>query len=185
MIPLLLAWFALGFPASAAEPIAAIRAIVPFTLAQPYRHAWQAERPIVDQGLLLVLQVDPQVARPRQAGGAVLYVGAVPAERLSWAAQSELLVVVIPGAPDLATTPVYWGSETLPERVDQAWGATELAQAQAQGIDPRPAAELGQARALGGDVRRLEDQAAVYALGAELMGTWVPEAAVWGPPGGG
>ncbi len=150
---------------------------IPFTLSQPYAHSWHQERAEVDQGWLLVLEVDPADARPRQVGAPTLFVGAVPAERLSWSVQDEHLVVVAPGPLDLLETPIFWGSALLPEQVDLQVGQAEAAAAQAAGVTPTPGPVLAAARLVGGETRTLADRAALYSLAAEVITTWVPDQA--------
>lgn len=157
----------LSSAAHAASPVAEVALAWPFQVEVPFAHAWSADRPLVEQGLILVVQVDPEVARPRQGPHPVLYVGDMPAERLSWSATAPWLVVLAPGPVDLARTPVYWGDHTLPEQVDAAHGQAQLAAALAAGISPRGAS----ATAL---TLRVVDQQALIAAVAPLVQQWAP-----------
>src|SRR5262245_51176294 len=98
----------------------------PFAVDEPFVHEWRAEKPLVDAGYLLALRVDPDLARARQTYEPVLYVGAQTAERCNAPEEGGVLIVVVPStlapdgsvALDLATTPIWFGSLELPERVD-------------------------------------------------------------------
>lgn len=165
MIPLLLLHAAL-----AAEPtllddghaVRAILAVQPFRLEHPYRYDWSAEHAAVGEGQLLVLEVDPAWLLPSDTRQAVLYAGAVPVERLNTGWPDGRLVVVVPGEPDLARTPLYFGGYELPERVTTQAGAALLALAHQRGLaplpPPAPAASV-----------TLADHAAVAALGESLL----------------
>ncbi len=113
-----------------------------FVVDEPFVHEWRAEKPLVSAGYLLALKVDPDLARPRQTYEAVLYVGAQTAERCNAPEEGGVLIVIVPApldpdghvALDLATTPIWFGSLELPERVDAARIIQELAIARAAGI---------------------------------------------------
>lgn len=122
-------------PLPAALPVADVELlhVQPFTLETPAVHAYRAERPSYDAGVLLVLGVDPEVVHPRQTAEPVLYVGGQTAERLNSGANSGRLVVLVPGAFD-PTAPIFFGTPELPERVDAATVTRELDAARAAGI---------------------------------------------------
>ncbi|MCB9780814.1 MAG: hypothetical protein H6742_19755 [Alphaproteobacteria bacterium] len=159
MLPLLLT-LALSPAARAAPP--QVLVAIPFQAATPWPHAWHAEHTPVHDGVVLVLEVDPADARPRDVGGPVLYVGPVPAERISWSAQSDHLVVVAPG-PLTPETPVFWGPSTLPEDVDAAVGARAAAGQAAVGPVPLQAPW------------RVQDQTDLYRQLAPVVREWVPD----------
>lgn len=129
-----------GLPSGAVEILAA----QPFEVDEPFVHEWRAEKPLVNAGYILALEVDPELARPRQTYEAVLYVGEQTAERCNWPEEGGALVVVVPApvdadghvALDLGRTPIWFGSLELPERVDAARIAQELAIARKAGIGP-------------------------------------------------
>jgi hypothetical protein len=116
----------------------------PFAVDEPFVHEWRAEKPLVDAGYLMALEVDPELARPRQTYEPVLYVGEQTAERCNAPEQGGVLIVLVPApldargrvALDLDTAPIWFGSLELPERVDAARIARELAAARAAGIGP-------------------------------------------------
>ncbi|NOY25684.1 MAG: hypothetical protein GXP62_07400 [Oligoflexia bacterium] len=168
-LPPSLAWAGPGdetaTPAQPAMSPPALESVRPFFLGQSTIYKWSADGRPVDQGYVLVLGVDPELARPRQGPHPVLYVGDTPAERLSWSSTAPNLVVLIPGPIDLTATPVFWGDETLPERVDATHGATVLATAGAA-VKPYSASQLAAAT---GPAYHVADIAALYAAVEPLV----------------
>jgi hypothetical protein len=151
----------------------------PFTLEVPYVHEYRAERPSVSAGAVLVLSVDPELVHPRQTAEPVLYVGDQTAERLNVGHESGHLVVIVPApvdargrvALDLTTTPIFFGAPALPEQVDAATVAKELAAARARGIAP-PTAQVV-AAATQSQVR-FHDDYDVHVWAADLIEAWSP-----------
>lgn len=143
----------------------------PVRLQQAHLFQWSASSRPVQEGVVLVLGVDPAEARPRQGPHPVLYVGETPAERLSWSSTAPYLVVFAPGPVDLSTTPVYWGDERLPEQVDAAHGRAQLAAAEARGATPF-AAEALSART--GAPLQVADSAAFVEAVAPIVEKWAP-----------
>ncbi len=162
---------------TAADHTVAVDVAVPFHLAQGWRYTWRADRPVVDAGWLLVVEVDPALARPTQGLTPVLMVGSWPAERLSWSDQDSHMVVIVPESLDLAETPVFWGPATLPEQLDPARCDAAAAAARHAGAVGVGAVPLAAALLAGGGPRSLADRKALYALAAELVATWVPDQA--------
>src|SRR5262245_437988 len=129
-----------------ALPTAAIEILDarPFAVDEPFVHEWRAEKPLANAGYLIALQVDPELARPRQTYEPVLYVGEQTAERCNAPETGGVLIVLVPApldssgrvALDLDTAPIWFGSLELPERVDAARIAREVAAARAAGIGP-------------------------------------------------
>ncbi|MFN0057939.1 MAG: hypothetical protein ACKVX7_05715 [Planctomycetota bacterium] len=105
-----------------------------FSVETPFTYWWTAEQPQITTGTLLVLEVESYYAYPRQVGMPVLYVGDKPAMLLNVGYTSGRLIVLVPGEIDLATTRIWFGSQELPERVDAARGAAELAAAERLGV---------------------------------------------------
>lgn len=138
----------------------------PFTLEQSATHYWRLEQPQYTAGYVLVLQVDPQLVHPRQSAEPVLYVGTQTANRVNHGAESGRVVCIVPtgidakGQPDLdlSTAPIFFGTAELPERIDAARAASELAAARKLGA--RPASE--------GDVRAATQTAVSFADEYEL-----------------
>jgi len=145
-----------------------------FALQEARPYAWMQGHPPIREGLLLALAVDPDLARPRQIAEPVLYVGGVPAERLNAGYPSGRLLVLIPGTPDLAALPVWFGDPELPERIDADDGAAALAGARALGVAPFSPAEVERALAAGGAALRLRDGRALDHAVASWIEAWAP-----------
>jgi hypothetical protein len=168
-------------PLPAVTPVGGIELIAarPFTLEVPYAHDWRAERPPVAGGVVLVLGVDPDLAFPRQSAEPVLFVGGQTAERLNLGHESGHLVVVVP-APldaqgqvqlDLSTTPIFFGAPALPEQIDAAAAAGELAAARARGIRPPAAPAVA---AVSQPQVRFHDQSDLRLWASDLIEAWSP-----------
>ncbi len=135
---------ALEAPGELPNGVVEILAAYPFVLDEPWVHEWRAEKPLVNAGYLLALAVEPELARARQTYEAVLYVGEQTAERCFAPEDGGCLIALVPAAQsadgrvalDLATTPIWFGSLELPERVDAARITSELALARRHGIGP-------------------------------------------------
>ncbi len=118
----------------------------PFTLDVPFTHTWRAEQPVFSAGMVLVLAVDPDLVYPRQTAEPILYVGDQTAERVNLGHESGRVVAIVPAAVDaagavaldLADAPVFFGAAGLPEQVDAARAAAELAAARQRGLLPPP-----------------------------------------------
>lgn len=138
-------------PSSAARaPVAAVQQLglvhaETFQVAQPFRHVWRSDQPLVDRGWLLVLSGDPALLEPRQSKEPVLYVGAQTATRVNTARDSGRLVVIVPGDFRLQDAPIFFGSVALPEEVGPHQIAAELANAVAAGAKAPTAAEIAAA----------------------------------------
>lgn len=122
-----------------------------FQLDEGYTYYWTKEQPTVETGTMIVVEVDPSFAYPRQVGVPVLYVGNTPAEITNIGYHSGRLIVVVPGEIDLATTPIFFGSTELPEMVTKERGDLELAAAVEMGIRPFSVEAVSRARAAGGE----------------------------------
>jgi hypothetical protein len=157
-------------------------AAVPFAVDEPFVHEWRAEKPLVASGYLLQLRVDPELSRPRQTYEPVLYVGTQTAERclpepaLALAEQG-ILVVLVPApldaggrvALDLDTAPIWFGSLELPERVDAARIAAELAAARARGAGPARRHPTAEVRTAAADVVRARTRMELEAYVLDLL----------------
>ena len=114
---------------------------VPFVLDEPFVHEWRAEKPLARAGFLLALRADADLARTRETFEPVLYVGDQTAERCH-PVTDDTLVVLVPAplgadgrvALELDSTPIWFGTLELPERVDAARIAHERALAEAHGL---------------------------------------------------
>lgn len=142
-----------------------------FTLEDGYRHRFSADQPWVEAGWLLVLEVDPRVARPRQVAEPVLYVGEVTAERLNTGHRSGRLVVIVPQPVDLPASPIWFGTPELPERVDPERAHDERVLAEDAGIRPFEAEVVHAARTRGGAPLAVADLTALL----REAGAWIVE----------
>lgn len=156
----------------------AVRGLVwaePFQLERAYVHNWRLEAPSVDSGWILVLEVDREVAARRQLAEPVLYVGDQTAERINHGDQAGRLIVIVPGDFDPAVDPAWFGEPALPEQVDSAAVARELATARAAGVPPLARASGTLRGALGHAKVQLADRTALHRYAAELVLRWAPE----------
>lgn len=132
---------------AAKSPISLVEARA-FSLAKPTTHTWRLEQPQYDQGLVLVLKVDPTLVHPRQSAEPVLYVGAQTAERVNLGHESGHVVAIVPfvngAAIDLSVAPIFFGTAELPERIDGMRAAEELAAAIRAGAKAPGADVVGQ-----------------------------------------
>ena len=127
-------------------PVGSVELIAarPFTLAAPATHWWRKEQPQYTAGMLLVLRAPVDLLTERQTAEPVLYVGAQTAERVNVGDSSGMLVAIVPAdldaqgrvALDLGKEPIFFGTPALPEQVDAAIVAQELAAARRAGIAP-------------------------------------------------
>ena len=124
------------------KPIKDILYAQPFTLAKGYRNDWSKERALVSSGVLVVLEVDPVLVAPRDAPEPVLYAGSTPVQRLNHGDRSGRVIGIVPGAADLAGSPIWFGAPGLPERVTAETTRTERARAEESGIRPFTAEKL-------------------------------------------
>ena len=146
-----------------------------FTLDKGYTFEWSKDRPLLTEGTLLVLRVDPDLVYPRQTAEPVLYVGNRTAERLNIGYRSGRVVAIVPGRVDLTTTPIWFGTAELPERVDGNIASGEKAAANAAGIKPFSAATVKAAYARGGKGLALADREGLRPHIAALLGEFSSE----------
>jgi hypothetical protein len=142
----------LGQNATAAKPQAVPRAelrvrptpgavldiveILPFRLKAGYTYGWLESRPLVSDGLLVVLRVDPGYVVPRNLAEPVLYAGDRTVQRLNQGNVSGFVVGIIPGELDLTSEPIWFGRPQLPERVTPEVIKEERTLADRAGIKP-------------------------------------------------
>ena len=142
----------------------------PFTLERGYWHTWSASRPWVQNGCLLVLEVDPDVLTPRQSAQPVLYVNKQVAERVNVGYGSGRLVVIVPGMVESERPMMWFGSPELPERVTAAQIARERQAALDAGIEPFTGSACV-------DAIELADQDTLRRKSAELVEQYCPDEA--------
>lgn len=144
-------------------------------LDEGYTYSWTHEQPELKTGTVLVLEVDPDFAYPRQVGVPVLYVGNTPAELTNIGYLSGRMVVIVPGEVDLTTTPIFFGSTELPSQVTKERGDAELQAARDMGIRPFSAAEINGARELGGETLYAFDNNFLMLEVSNLILTYAPD----------
>jgi len=165
-----------GPPAVPSTP-AAVDALLyarPFTLEEGYKFDWCKERPLLMEGTLLVLKVNPDLVYPRQTLEPVLYIGGKTAERVNIGYRSGHLIAIVPGHIDLSATPIWFGTPELPERVDGNMIRAERAQAEAAGISPFSPDKVKAALARGGGPLKLADRDALRPHFATLLQHYSP-----------
>lgn len=150
-------------------PVEALLYSREFRLENAYSYDWSAGRPRVDRGRLVVLQVDPELVRPRQSAEPVLYVGSMPVHCLNTGYPSGRVVAIVPGKTDLTREPIFFGTPELPERVDEDSGQRERRAARAAGIEPCSGKRVSEAERLGGGVLRARDLTELLEHAATLM----------------
>ncbi len=144
LITLLTLLFASPWPAPSAEPVAHDSDVVvlsqrPVALTQVYKTSFRAEPESWQSAVLVLLRVETELARPRQAWTPVLFAGDHPAEILSRDTSQTCLVVLLPTAPEGQL--LYWGDTTLPERVHDERGRAQLSAARTAGVAPAAAGQ--------------------------------------------
>jgi hypothetical protein len=147
----------------------------PFTLAEGYTFEWRKERQQFTEGTILVLKVKPDFVYPRQTEEPVLFVGNQTAERINVGFKSGHVIVVVPGTVDLATTPIWFGTPQLPERVDADIVRAERVAADNAGVKPIAADEARAAEANGGARLELTDRVALLREIAPLITQYAPD----------
>src|SRR5581483_4977999 len=115
-------------------PIKAILAARRFTLEIPFPYTWTKERVMVSSGTLVVLEVDPALAVPRNTLEPVLYAGNIPVQRLNHGNKSGRVIGIVPGNIDVTTIPIWFGTPQLPGRVTIAMAEAERARAEKAGV---------------------------------------------------
>jgi hypothetical protein len=148
-----------------------------FEVDQPFVFDFVAEQPMISKGTLVVVRVDPAFAMQRQGLNPVLYAGAHPVQiatvaQVPDASGTSLAAACIVGLThpntDLDTTPFFFGTPVLPERITQQRGALELEAARAAGFVPVPVDELAKVRQESGALLSVADQAALYDVARTL-----------------
>jgi hypothetical protein len=99
---------------------------------------------------MLVLEADPALLRPRETQEPILFVGSLPAQRVTRDFESGRVVVLVPGPVDLAADPIWFGTPGLPEQVDAAAARAERGLATRAAIAPAGRRAAGAALAKGG-----------------------------------
>ncbi len=160
---------------AAPAPVLEVLHVREVRLASGYDSKWQAERPRVERGVLLVLRVDPELVRPRETAQPVLYWGDRVVERFNSGFGSGRVVAFVRGEVDLAAQPLWFGTPAAPEQVDAAWIADERRLAEEAGIDPPAAEAVAAAEGAGRPPLRLDDRSALQREAAALIRKHAPD----------
>ena len=163
-----------GQPEQASSGVTSVLCAAPFELTQPYPHDWSAERALVTDGWLLVLEVDPELARARQIEEPVLQVGDTVAERLNHGDVSGRLIAIVPGRAQLESRAMFFGAPALPEQLDLVARVAERTRAGSRGILPFPSTALDAATDCGGGTFELADRQALLELAAQWILEYSP-----------
>lgn len=129
-----------------------------FTLKTGYKFEWAKKGPLVTEGTILVLKVNPALVYPRQALEPVLYVGNQTAERVNLGHKSGHVIAIVPGKVDLKKSPIWFGTPELPERVDANTVKSERAKAEKANIKPFKKAKIALATARGKETMHMADR---------------------------
>lgn len=148
------AWAAANdFPAVPATPAAVndVLFVKQFTVKDGYFHFWRKDQPVVHEGTMMVLSVDPALVHPRNTAEPVLFVGNQTAERFNFGATSGMVVAIVPGKVDLKTTPVWFGTPQLPDQVTNDIIQAERTMADNAGIKPLSSIKVDTAAKIAGE----------------------------------
>ena len=146
----------------------------PFALEEGYRFEWSKEKPLLTEGTILILKVDPNLVYARQTLEPVLFVGNTTAERVNKGYRSGYVIAIVPGKIDLATTPIWFGTPELPERVDSNTVLREMALARAAGIKPFSENKVVNALARGGERLTVVDREGLRPYFIRLLDQYSP-----------
>lgn len=165
-------------PADGQTAGATLVSVTPFVLEQPMVHAWCAEQTVYDAGLLVVLSVEERaLLERRQVAEPVLYVGALPAERINDGHLSGRVLAIVPSARDGGGRPAllgqplqaFLGQPALPEAVDAVEAARQVDRATAAGLKPQDFGRGDEA------VLTFPDHGELLAFAATLLAAHAPD----------
>jgi len=147
-------------PAVPATPAAVEKVVYArsFALEEGYKFEWRKEQPLLKEGTVLVLKVDPALVYPRQVAEPVLYVGDQTAERVNIGHKSGHVVAIVPGKIDLKKTLIWFGTPELPEQVDAKTINAERQMAKRAGVKPLATKQIDDARKKGGENLKVKDR---------------------------
>jgi hypothetical protein len=166
-----------GLPAVPTTPAAVndVLFVKHFTVKEGYFHFWRKDQPVVHEGTLLVLSVDPDLVYPRNVAEPVLFVGNQTAERFNHGATSGMVVAIVPGHVDLQATPVWFGTPQLPDQVTSEIIKSERTLADNAGIQPLNITKISAAEKIGGTPLALGNLADLKVEAAKLVIKYAPE----------
>lgn len=123
-------------------PVVDVALIHPFTLRDGFAYDWRQERPLIKNGLIVVLKVNPDLVLPRDAAEPILYAGTTTAQRLNQGDASGYVIALVPEELNLAQQPLWFGSAGLPEWANATTIRAERAKADGAGIRPFEASRV-------------------------------------------
>lgn len=115
------------------DSVEAVHLTATVQLSEPGTFRMAADLPTFEAATAFVASVDPDLLAVRQGPSPVLYLGARPA-RIVHRSADGCVVGFVPGRLSEETVTVFFGSSTLPERVDAEHGRRELEAARAAGL---------------------------------------------------
>lgn len=141
----------------------------PFTLDQSFTFGWSADHPEVTHGWILVLEVEPQLIRPRETQEPILFVGPFVAQQINGNFATGRVVVIVPGDVDFQNDLVWFGSSGLPEQTGPKQVLAERNKAVAAGIRPFPRSAVTAARDKGGEPAQFASKLELLNAAARLV----------------
>jgi hypothetical protein len=138
----------------------------PFVLAtpEPDPTAWP-RGPTFTEGWLLEVRVEPGLLVPTDGAEPWFYVGETPALKLNWDWVGGCLVAIVPGRPDLASTPMLLGAPPRPGLDGAGRRALARSEAARMQVAPLPGSLVSSAVNAGGPVLHAADLRDVHAAG--------------------
>ena len=146
-----------------------------FTLEEGFPYQWSAERPWVREGMLLVIEADPDLLHPRESGEPVLYAGRFPLRRLARDENSGRLLVLVPARLNLSEERIWFGAPDLPERVTTAQALEQERVARSSGLAPLDRSVVRAALRAGGAVAELRTREELWRLIEDLVAEYVAD----------
>jgi len=173
-----------ALPATPA-PISSIIAARPFTVEIPWATDWREDRAFVSEGWIVLLSVPHDFVVPRQTQEPILFAGGTTVERLGNFIEEGVILAIVPATPRTSAAPghaaetaegmrplsqlAFWyGTPGLPEQVDVATLASEIASAEVAKIGARPASEIARALQRGGAAVTAADRAELLSIAASM-----------------
>lgn len=129
-----------------------------FELRDAYRDRFNDDRPAIDRGVVAVIQTVPQFVTTRAEAMPVLYADGDVVEWQTIDESRGLIVAIIPGEQDLASTRLWFGGPEFMESVDSQRRAAERDRADAYRISSPSALTRLSAERVGDGIVVFENQ---------------------------
>ena len=156
------------------RPILGLIYARPFTLEEGLPYQWSAERPWIQDGMLLVIEADPDLVRLRESAEPVLYAGRFSLRRLARDENSGRLLVLVPTQLNLAEEGIFFGSPDLPERITMAQAMEQMRVARSAGVTPLDRSVVRAALHVGGPIAKLHSRTELWRLIEDLVAEYLP-----------